>query len=213
MIDLENTNGGGLKGAQYLNSGDTVVIFHSAGCKHLEQRILQEIFDSGCRVELCRLIKKGENALDFYIASKIGALFGGGYSGGVAIVSEDKGFQAVNHYWQNYGAPNRHVAFRPNIEQSIIALNEMTPRQKQIKEALQSVDFEKAVAEHEEMLRIQQELKELFAGTPQEEKLPQIMDIIAGQSGTGRVLYLSALKQFGRKDGLEIYRKLRQLHW
>lgn len=213
MIDLENTNSGGLRGAQYLNAGDTAAIFFSESCKQLEQGILNEIFASGCQIELYKLIKKGSNALDFYIASRIGALLGGGYSGGVVIISADKGFQAVNHYWQHYGSARQVVHLRPNLEQGILALNERTPRWHQIREALLPVDLEKKVAEHNETLRVQKELQALFAGTQQEDKLSQIMDIIAGKTGTGKVLYLSALKQFGRKDGLEIYRKLRLLNW
>lgn len=213
MIDLENTHSNGLRGAQYLNTGDTVALFYSEVCKQLEQGSLKQVFASGCQIELCKLIKKGSNALDFYIASRIGALFGGGYSGGVVIISEDKGFQAINHYWQNYGTPHRSIPVRPNLEQGILALGERNARWHQIQEALLPVDLEKKVAAHDETMRVQRELQALFAGTQQEDKLPQIMDIIAGKTGTGKVLYLSALKQFGRKDGLEIYRKLRLMNW
>lgn len=213
LIDLENTHSGGLRGARYLNTGDTVVIFYSESCKELEQGVLKEVFDSGCQLELCKLIKKGPNALDFYIASRIGALLGGGYSGGVVIISGDKGFQAINHYWQNYGPPRRTVHLRPNLEQGILALSEKNARWNQIREALLAVDLTKAVADHAETMRVQRELQALFEGTEQADKLPRIMNILSGQSGTGKVLYLSTLKQFGRKDGLEIYRKLRLLNW
>lgn len=213
LIDLENTHSNGLRGAQYLNTGDTVAVFYSESCKQLEQGVLKDVFASGCQIELYRLIKKGANALDFYIASRIGVLLGSGYSGGVVIISEDKGFQAINHYWQNYGTPRRTVHLRPNLEQGILALSEKNARWNQIRAALLPVDLAKAVADHEEAMRVQRELKALFAGTQQEDKLPQIMDIISGQSGTGKVLYLSTLKRFGRKDGLEIYRRLRLLNW
>lgn len=213
LIDLENTHSSGLRGAQYLDPGDTVAVFYSEGCKQLEQGVLKDIFASGCKIELYKLIKKGANALDFYIAGRIGALLGSGYSGGVVIISEDKGFQAINHYWQNYGTPRRTVHLRPNLEQGILALNENSPRRAQIRLALAPVDLEKAIADHDEAMRVRKELQALFAGTQQEDKLPQIMSIISGQTGTGKVLYLSALKQFGRKDGLEIYRKLRLLNW
>lgn len=213
MIDLENTHSNGLRGAQYLNDTDTVVIFYSDVCKQIEQGALKEVFASGCQIELCKLIKKGSNALDFYIASKIGFLFGSGYSGGMVIISEDKGFQAINHYWQHYGAPNRPISVRPNLEQGILALSERNARWERIRASLMPVDLEKKVADHDETLRIQRELSALFKDTPQADKLPQIMNIITGQTGTGKVLYLSALKQFGRKDGLEIYRRLRLLNW
>lgn len=213
MIDLENTHSNGLRGAQYLNTGDTVAVFYSESCKQIEQGVLKDVFASGCQIELYKLMKKGANALDFYITSRIGALFGGGYSGGVVIISEDKGFQAINHYWQHYGQPRRMVHLRPNLEQGILALSEKNIRWNQIREALLPVDLETAVADHDEATRIQRELSALFKDTPQADKLPQIMNIVAGKAGTGRVLYLSTLKQFGRKDGLEIYRRLRLLNW
>lgn len=99
------------------------------------------------------------------------------------------------------------------MEQGILALGEQSARRNQIREALLPVDLERAVADHDETMRVQRELQALFSGTPQIDKLPQIMDIIAGKAGSGKVLYLSALKRFGLKDGLEIYRKLRLLNW
>ena len=37
-----------------------------------------------------------------------------------------------------------------------------------------------------------------------------IMDIVKNNKKQSKVVYLNTLKQFGKKDGLEIYRRLRQ---
>lgn len=212
MVDLENTNSSGLVGGKYLEPTDSITLFYSESCSKVEQGLLRDIFDSGCTVETCKLFKTGHNALDFYIASRIGTLFGGGYTGRVAIITKDKGLMAINHYWQQCVTPRRHVVLKPNLEQAILAMGEDgSPRTAQIKERLESVSLEKELTKHRETQAIRAELEALFQGTEQEDKLGEIMAIIAGQRKPGKVLYLSTLKQFGRKDGLEIYRKLRLL--
>lgn len=212
MVDLENTNSSGLVGARYLESTDCVSIFYSKSCSKVEQGLLRYIFDSGCLVETCKLFKTGPNALDFYIASRIGFLFGSGYTGRVAIITEDKGLMAINHYWQQCVTPHRQVVLKPNIEQAILALGEEnSPRIARIKENLEMVSLEKALSDYKASQDIRTVLGTLFKGTEQERRLTEIMDIIASPKVSNKVLYLAMLKRFGRKDGLEIYRKLRLL--
>lgn len=212
MVDLENTNSSGLVGGRYLEPTDSISLFYSESCSKVEQGLLRDIFDSGCTVETCKLFKTGPNALDFYIASRIGSLFGSGYTGRVAIITGDKGLMAINHYWQQCATPHRHVVLKPNIEQAILALGEEgSLRTFQIKESLEMVSLEKELNKYKATQDIRNELEALFKGTEQEDRLAEIMDIIAGHKKPGKVLYLSTLKQFGRKDGLEIYRKLRLL--
>lgn len=212
MVDLENTNSSGLVGANYLLPTDCVSIFYSESCSKIQHGLLQDIFDSGCMVETCKLFKKGDNALDFYIASRIGSLFGGGYKGHVIIVTGDKGLTAVTHYWQQCAVPHHNVHVRPNIEQGILSSGEGdTPRMRQIKARLEVVSLEEEMKQYRKSQQIRTSLQNLFRGTDQEDKLEDIMEIISGHQKPGKVLYLSTLKQFGRKDGLEIYRKLRLL--
>lgn len=212
MVDFENTNNSGLVGATYLEPTDCVSLFYSNACSKIQHGLLQDIFDSGCMVETCKLFKKGDNALDFYIASRIGALFGGGYNGHVIIVTGDKGLMAINHYWQQCAVPRHHVLVRPNIEQGILASGEGdTPRVRQIKARLEAVSLEEEMKQYRKSQQIRTSLENLFRGTEQEDKLDAIMEIISGNQKPGKVLYLSTLKQFGRKDGLEIYRRLRLL--
>ena len=209
MIDIENTHSSGLKGAGYLCETDHVTLFYTESCTGIEQGLLRDILQSGCGIDTCKLVKAGKNALDFYIATKVGEVFGSGYPGDIAIVSGDKGFQAISDYWRHHARPARKVIVRKDIEQCIISLDEKSERRKRIQEALLIVNLEKEIDKHKERLRIRNELEQLFAGTEQEDKIDAIMDIITGEIKPGKVLYLTTLKQFGRKNGLEIYRKLR----
>ncbi len=49
-----------------------------------------------------------------------------------------------------------------------------------------------------------------FADTGYQEQLGRIVGLFEKQSGK-KILYLDTVKNFGKKDGLEIYRKMRTL--
>jgi len=210
MIDWENIQHNGLRGSRYLKPSDNITIFYSKACNRIEQGDLQEILNSGCTLELCRLVNPGKNALDYYISSRIGTLFGSGYSGDVAIISRDKGFQAVQDYWRHCVKPSRNIVIRPNIESGIVSLNENTERRRQIQQETKIVNMEEEFEKYKEEQRIRSELKKLFADTAYQESVNLIMEIVKNNKNPSKVVYLNTLKQFGKKDGLEIYRRLRQ---
>lgn len=78
MVDLENTGSRGLQGVEYLESDDRITIFYSQSCLKIERGKLQQIAEAGSKLNICRLQNVGKNALDFYIASRIGEVYGKG---------------------------------------------------------------------------------------------------------------------------------------
>ena len=61
---------------------------------------------------------------------------------------------------------------------------------------------------YQESLKFQQMLREVFAGTAYYNRLQEIQDVL--QAGASpKVIYLDSLRRFGRKDGQEIYRRLK----
>lgn len=76
LIDYENLKNSGMRGSEHLLPTDHVILFYSAGTPTMEQRHLMNIRNSGCSFETYKLLSKGKNALDFYIATKLGELFG-----------------------------------------------------------------------------------------------------------------------------------------
>ena len=54
----------------------------------------------------------------------------------------------------------------------------------------------------------------MFTDTAYQGRLEQIIELMQHKTGKieqfNRAIYLQALKQFGRNDGLEIYRKVKQ---
>lgn len=209
MVDFENVRSAGLQGSEYLHSDDSVTIFYSDCCLQIENGKIQQIFRACCEFDICRLRKTGKNALDFYIASRIGLVFGGGYTGDIAIVSKDKGFQAVQEYWRG-AAPARKVVLKPDIEQCIVSSGENSERSQAIREKKCVVSLEGEFEKYKERQRIQSEVQELFDDTKYGSEIGKIIDIIQAKS-TPKVLYLDTLKRFGKKDGLEIYSKIKEV--
>ena len=154
--------------------------------------------------------KTGKNALDFYIASHIGEIYGQGYTGMTAIVSNDVGFRAVKEYWKSCADVPKNIILRPDIEQCIFSSGENSFRQKKICLEKQELHLEKEYKKYEEQKRIRKALEDSFAHTDYEGLIEQIMEIIESQKSL-KILYLDSVKQFGKRDGLNIYHKVKQI--
>ena len=70
LVDFENVRSNGLRGAEYLNENDYLTLFFSRVAHSCENRYLEEIEQSGCTFDTCKLVKTGKNGLDFYIATR-----------------------------------------------------------------------------------------------------------------------------------------------
>lgn len=209
LVDYENVGCNGMRGSEYLNEQDRVIIFYSDARKNIERRYLEAITDSGCTFEICKLCKTGKNALDFYIATRLGELMGEGYRGITVIVSNDGGFQAVRDYWEKRAEQKRRVFVSSSIEIGIASSNENNARTKELKKQRQTLTIGSYYAAYAEKKRIREVLEQLFAGTEYEAMVSEIQNLIGGKEKAARVIYLNSLHLFGRKNGLAIYNKLK----
>ena len=57
LVDVENVKNAGLRGSDSLLPTDHVILFYSDSTPHLEARHLEDIRDSGCGFEVCKLLK------------------------------------------------------------------------------------------------------------------------------------------------------------
>ncbi len=210
IIDFENTGNQGLQGAGYLSGEDSVTIFYSKSNYNIERGRFQEIQDAHCKFDICKLKKPGKNALDFYIASRVGELYGSGYRGTVIIVSNDKGFEAVRDYWKSCAAHGRSVIIRPNIERGILASNENSIRFQKVRKRLEGVNLETEYLRYEERMKIRGLLEDGFGDTKYQNDIEEILNMVEKERSK-KIVYLNSLKNFGRKDGLAIYNKVKQL--
>ena len=208
LIDYENVHNLGMRGTEYLLPSDCVIVFYSESAPTMESRYLNDIQNSGCGFEVCKLLTKRKNGLDFYIATKVGELFGAERCKNAVLVSNDTGFQAVRDFWQERSGTKHRVALSESIEQGIITAGENSERAHLIRTGRKAVDIGQFHAAYQENLKLQQALRGVFDGTVYSDRLPDIQDIL--KSGTSpKVIYLDSLRRFGRKDGQEIYRMIK----
>ena len=79
-----------------------------------------------------------------------------------------------------------------------------------MREWLKPVKLETEFARYQERRKVREALESVFADTGYEEQVETIQGLFEKQLGK-KILYLDSVKTFGRKDGLEIYRKMQRL--
>lgn len=77
-----------------------------------------------------------------------------------------------------------------------------------VNENMGVLDLQTVFAKYEERKRIVAGITDIFADTEYENLISQIVDIVIS-SGKPKILYLTSLKSFGRKNGTEVYRKIK----
>ena len=210
LIDYENVKNAGMRGTEFLQPDDSLVLFYSKTTPNTEKRYLLDIKKSGCAFDICKLLKAHKNGLDFYIASKLGEIFGQNFRGSAVIVSKDTGFQAVKDYWTSRAQPPRKVFLSESIELGIVMANEHNERTTKIRDGLNMTDINNFFQNYKEELRLRQLLQEAFVDTEFIDRTPEIEQIV--KSGkTAKIIYLNTLHCFGRKDGLAVYQRLKNI--
>ena len=210
LVDFENVRSEGLRGVEYLNRNDCITLFFSSSAQNCENRYLEEIDKSGCSFDICKLIKPGKNALDFYIATRLGEFYGQGHDDRAVIISKDHGFNALRDYWDKKLPQNKRLVLSPSIEKGLISSNENSERTKRLKRRLNNVDIEIFQAKYEERKRMRDLLSNIFGTTTFADKVNEIQEMI--ETGKNKkVIYLNSLHRFGKKQGLEIYDRLKPM--
>lgn len=210
MIDYENVRAAGFYGKEYIDSDDYVTVFYSDAASSIEKGIWMTLCDSECSIEVCKLVKTGKNGLDFYIASRVAEVIADGYEDAIVIVSADKGFKAIQDYWRCRGKHSGRIVLSKDIVSGINSSNENSNRRKTIVENCKMISIGKEYNKYSEKCQCRMRVRELLTGTEYAELWLEISMIII-EASTRRDIYLSMLKRFGRKDGLQIYRFLMEL--
>ena len=210
LVDFENVRSGGLRDVDYLDKSDYITIFFSEAAHSCEGRYLEEIEESGCHFDTCKLQNTGKNGLDFYIASRVGEFYGSGHKERIAIISKDQGYKAVRDYWDVRLPSNKKIIISPSVERSLIASNDNSERVKRLKGKLASVDIDVFQAKYEERVKMQQLLQQIFHETEYENKMAEIQDMVE-TTRSPKIVYLNSLHRFGRNQGLEIYRRIKPM--
>lgn len=210
LIDYENVNCSGLEGTEFLEKGDTISFFYSSACEKIVAYRMKDIEKSGCFFEICKLKKVRKNALDFYIASRVGEILAMDRNAKIAIISSDSGFQAVLDYWKPRLPVQNQLVISKTIAKSIMCVNGEGARKSLVNENMSALELQTMYTKYEERKRIAAGITDLFAGTEHEPLISQIVDMVI-LSDNPKILYLSSLKSFGRKNGTEVYRKIKKM--
>ena len=215
LVDYENVSTtDGLKGVEYLNENDTLIIFYSQCCEKIRAEYIDMIEKSRCEFKTYKLARTGKNALDFYIAVECGVL-GMQREKQISIISKDKGFSAVSDFFRmQEELDGVTVRMASNVENALVALNgpEDEERKKLIREKTRtlSIDAEQArITEHRAFV---EKIVRAFEGTEHEEQTGKIIRFIEKRDvKTPRLLYTGSMHEFGREDGRAIYQVLKQV--
>ncbi len=215
LVDYENVSTtDGLKGVEYLNENDTLIIFYSQCCEKIRAEYMDMIEKSQCEFRTYKLVRAGKNALDFYIVVECGVL---GVQGEkqISIISKDKGFGAVSDFFRiQEELDGVTVRVASNVENALVALNtpEDEARKKQIKEKTRTLCIDAEQARITEYRAFIEKIKKAFEGTEYEAQTEKIIRFIEGRDAkTPRVLYTGSMHEFGREDGRAIYQVLKQV--
>lgn len=209
LIDYENVNYAGLEGTEFLEKGDSVAFFFSEKCDKIIGYRMMDIEKSGCNFEICKLKNVRKNALDYYIASKVGEILAVDRQARIAIISEDKGFQAILDYWRARLVASNQLVHCKTIAKAIKFVNGENHRKMLVNEKMKVLDLQTEFAKYEERGRIIEKMKEIFSGTDYEKLISQIANIVISSEGP-KVLYINSLKSFGREMGTDVYRKIKK---
>ena len=117
LIDFENVHSDGFTGYMQLNRDDEITIFYSNAAKKLERGIFRTIVGHGCEISVVKLRTTAKNALDFYIATKVGELMVTRKSE-VAIISKDVGYKAVLEYWNQIRKSRNNLILASSIAEA-----------------------------------------------------------------------------------------------
>lgn len=215
LVDYENVcSTDGLKGAEYLNQNDTLIIFYSQSCEKIRAEYIEAIEKSGCEFKTYKLKRTGKNALDFYIASECGYLSQTGETQ-LVIISKDKGFSAVADFFRvKSELENIRVVVAPDIEHGLTTLNhpEDIARRKLLMEKSKSLDIASEQARIQEHRAFAHRILAVFEDTDYKEKAVEILRFIEERrEDTPKLLYTGSLHTFGREDGRVIYQMLKKV--
>lgn len=212
-IDYENVRNNGVEdGCQYLGEEDKVVIFYSDAANNIHQGIMRKIAGTGCGLEAYKLARKGQNALDFYIASYIGQLAGAGEASDIAIISKDQGFMAVVDYYGKVVPVKRRIILGSSIGQAMAMSDENKTRKEFLDDYNKPVGIQSEIDNLRHIENVKKKLRNAFSGTcyEGEESINAMIDLFLNRN-SDRDMYLSSLHVFGRSAGLEIYHKLKEV--
>lgn len=217
LVDLENVGReDGLKGLEYLKKSDQLEIFYSESCNSIRASQMNLIRKSKCQFRLHKLLQKGKNALDFYIATRCGMLIGD-LDENIVIVSNDKGFNAIYAFYSSLETnqdAKKWIHRAASIEMGILTLVGQDDRDRRAKVMLDTkmMNLDEENRRMKEAENFMLKISPAIQGMAGEVETESVLEFAMSQKGKAKsTVYTRALHEFGRTRGLQVYRIVREL--
>lgn len=210
LIDYENVANEGLTGYEFLTPEDKLYLFYSECARNIRKQISLKIFQPSMEIHLYKLRTARKNAIDFYMASKLGALIEQYEMKKAAIVSKDQGFQSLVDFWGHVAENRCKIILEKSISDCILKSGNNDEQYRMVKYQMMPVPLENLYNEYERQKELEGKVKIQLAGTEFEEECSRVIDIFA-HAENRKGLYLSSLKQFGRDRGTRLYASIRDI--
>lgn len=156
--------------------------------------------ESGCEFHIVKLKGTGKNALDFYIAAECGVISERGERR-IAIISNDKGFQAViDFFCVNCDTDRVQIIKAGNIETAITLFSspEEAERRAFLQRRMSTLDLAAECARLEERNAMRRKIQDILQGTQYEKRTAEIIDFITAKAKKGKkALYTGSLHASG----------------
>jgi len=222
LVDFENVHSEGLVGVDTLTENDEVVVFYSNNADSITFEMMHKLMF--CKAKLCyyKIRRGGRNALDFQMASYLGYLINACSviknkpEVEFFLISKDSGFDFVIDFWESgninikpivkrfytikaaFGQGKKTVASKseevpPPVE---IAVKTTVP------EVEEPVIVEVKVADVVEAPKLDTEVNNEIEINTEVERLLSV-------AKSSHELYISMVKRFGQKKGVELYRNIK----
>ena len=119
FVDSENVGDAWIKLFDYLNEDDIILVFYSNKSPNMSYENLILLKHSPVEPEFILCENGTDNSLDFQLVTYLGSLTVKNPDDNLIIVSKDKGFDSVVHFWSERGF---HVCRKaPSIFHTLIS--------------------------------------------------------------------------------------------
>lgn len=214
LIDYENvTDVVGLRGTKYLGPEDHLVVFYSNTTRKIRNDIWEEIVNSGCTLDIFKLINARPNALDFYIASEAATMCARGENR-IALISHDKDMTSISEFLRLKWKDSDLRIFRaPSLEEAMSQMDEASgsERRKAIAKSISHLNLDVAYLAYS----IKSDMKKKVHYAIKESGYGDLAEAAEDLIGSDCALKASELynrcrSEFGSVRGCAIYRILKE---
>ena len=212
LVDYENVSVNGLRGVDLLYEEDVLDIFYSDDRLTIRKDALDSIVGTKCVFRTIKLLNKGKDYLDKYIATAAGEWYRSG-ADEIAIISKDKGFQAVIDYYKVAGTKDLIIIRDETVEMALARLSNSAghTRRSIIAERSKPISLDEVGFRLKERAAIRDKVRNALVNTPYRFRIKAVCDLVTENKDSKKSIYTGALHSFGREEGRELYNMIREV--